>query len=124
MVTASEQAVDRFSEGQIERGDSAQIMGAEANGDVGIHIAPVGMVIHRFGDQGHLCHEAPGAHKIAELEAALQLAIHQLPVGERLVDVQQLIRAEQSGGHGSDPGGFSLVDLMGSVEKPRTCFLT
>ena len=69
------------------------------------------MVVHGFSHQCHLTHESPRTDEISELAAAFQLAIDQLPVGERLVKVVQFVCAEQGGGHGRGPGGSSVVGV-------------
>ena len=65
----SEQTVHRARHAGIEFGQTAGIMGREADLDAIIDIAPFGMMIELLGDVGNLRHPGKGGDEIPEFEA-------------------------------------------------------
>ena len=74
--------INSASQLHVQVGQAARVVGDQINAHTVPHVAPLGVMVHGFGDQGHLGHKPKGLHKVGKDKVAVQSSINQLPVGQ------------------------------------------
>jgi hypothetical protein len=115
---SGQQAVNTAGHLPIQVGEAAGVVGGESNRQPVPDVAPLGMVAHRLGDQGHLRHESERLHKVGETQLALQLAVLKAPGGQLAGEILNLLWSQRDGGHGGS-GTHAIIEEAGPTARCR-----
>ena len=66
---------------QIECAYPAEVVRPQIDGNPVVYVAPVGVMVHRFGMQSNRCHKAEGMDEIRETEFLVDFSVHKGPPG-------------------------------------------
>src|SRR5580693_2534319 len=80
-LSLAEDFVDFTREREIAVADAVDVVGVQIDHDFVPHVEPLGMMVQGFGNQRDARHFAESRDKILARELAMQLAIHERPVG-------------------------------------------
>ena len=64
LVSCWQQSVDRSSKLRIQIAEAPQVVGGEFDADAVVDVAPIGVMVASFSQQGHTTHEAEGFDEI------------------------------------------------------------
>jgi len=80
--SAGENVLDFFGENEVEIADAFHAVRDEIDYDSIPYVEPLGVMIHRFGDERDACHVTEGSKKILALVLTMEFAVLNLPLGQ------------------------------------------
>src|SRR5689334_3327953 len=79
---AGENVLDFFGENEVKIADAFHAVRDEVDDDLIPDVEPLGVMIHRFGDERNARHVAESGKKIFALVLAMEFAVLNLPFGQ------------------------------------------